>query len=144
MSDGRDQNGDAEPFGYLLEWLREDEPANIDWNEVREETTREPMNDNVNILAAVEEKGGGYVWDAEVFAVTFFNVPVSDEDALALCKLVGVQQIAIEASGLSFQTLNHLARIPGLQSLVLNHASLTSQELNTLGAIGPEVVLVTE
>jgi hypothetical protein len=102
------------------------------------------MTDNMSILGAAEEKGGGYVWDAEVFAVMLFNVPVRDEDALPLCKLVGVQQIAIEASGLSFQTLVSLARIPGLQSLVLNHSSLTPQELNTLGAIGPEVVLVTE
>jgi len=104
----------------------------------------EAMDDNETILAAVEDKGGGYVWDAEVFAVTLMDVQVNDVDAQPLCKLVGVQQIAIEASRLSFPTLQSLARIPGLESLVLNHSSLTPQQVEALVAIGPEIERVNE
>ena len=102
------------------------------------------MDNNDTILAAVEDKGGGYVWDDVVFAVTLMDVPVSDEDAQPLCKLVGVQQIAIEASRLSFPMLQCLARIPELQSLVLNHSSLTPPQVEALESIGPEIERVNE
>jgi len=103
-----------------------------------------PMNDIESILVAIEEKGGGYVWDAEVRAVMLMNVPMNDEDALALCKLAGVQQIIVEASGLSFPMLQSLARIRGLESLVLNHSSLTPEQVEALAAVGPEIVRVDE
>ena len=102
------------------------------------------MGDNEDILAAVETKGGGYVWDAEVFAVTLMDVAVSDDEALMLCKLAGVQQIALDASRLSFSTLQRLARIPGLNSLVLNHSPLGDQQIDALVTIGPQILQVNE
>ena len=102
------------------------------------------MRDNEDILAVIETTGGGYVWDAEVFAVTLMDTPVGDDEALLLCKLAGVQQIALNASRLSFSTLQCLARIPGLNSLVLNHSSLDPQQFDTLVMIGPEIVQVNE
>jgi|GEM_PF-1903924 len=105
---------------------------------------RAAVNDNEAILCGVESLGGGYVWEAEVFAVTLLGVPVNDDGALSLCNLVGVQQIAVEPSALPFSTLQRLALIPGLESLVLNHALLTPQQEEALRSIGPEIELVTE
>ncbi len=102
------------------------------------------INNNENILAAVEAAGGGYVWDAEVFAVTLMDVSPDEELVHALCSLTGVQQIAIEASRLQLESLVRLVTIPGLSSLVLNHSRLTDEDVALLTSIGPEVIQVNE
>ncbi len=84
------------------------------------------MAGNQAILDWVDSIGGGSVWEPEVFAVTLFDVDVDDEQALRLCGLTGVEQIAINAEGLSPVTLQALARIDGLKSLVLNKPSTPS------------------
>jgi hypothetical protein len=99
---------------------------------------------NERILAEVEAAGGGYVWDAEVFAVTLMDMVPNDELAESLGALVGVQQIAINASRLAFDTLRHLSQIKGLDSLVLNHAVLTNDETALLASFVPELILVNE
>ena len=96
------------------------------------------------ILAKVEAAGGGYVWDAEVFAVTLMDVAPNDELAESLCALEGVQQIAINSSRLAFDTIKSLAQIPNLHSLVLNHAALTNDEIALIASLVSELILVNE
>lgn len=97
---------------------------------------------NEAVLARVEELGGGYVWDAEVFAVTLMGVAVADVDARPLADLVGVQQIALDGSRVSLGTLQKIAMIPGLRSLVLCNPTLDAQGLRSLQGLGPEVQVV--
>jgi len=102
------------------------------------------LEENERILAAVEAAGGGYVWDAEIFAVTLMDVVADDGLAKSLCVLAGVQQIAINSSRLSFDTVKNVAQIPNLRSLVLNHAALTNDEAAYLASLVPELILVNE
>jgi hypothetical protein len=102
------------------------------------------FENNEGILAEVEAAGGGYIWDAEVFAITLMDVVPNDELADSLCALVGIQQIAINASRLAFDTLRRLSQIQGLDSLVLNHAILTNDETTLLASAVPELILVNE
>ncbi len=99
---------------------------------------------NERILARVEALGGGFVWDAEVFAVTLMDVAIIDAEAKALAGLVGVQQIAINCSKTSLATLCEIAAIPGLQSLVLCNPTLEEDEVKLLSAVGAEVQVVEE
>lgn len=99
---------------------------------------------NERLLAMVEDLGGGYCWDAEIFAVTLMDVAVADSDAAILCGLVGVQQVALNASLLSFSVLERIAKIPGLQSLVLNVPTVAESELEALKRHVPEVLVVDE
>ena len=99
---------------------------------------------NEGILARVEELGGGYVWDAEVFAVTLMDVATPDAEARELVGLVGVSQIAMNASHVSIETLAKIAAIPGLQSLVLCNPTCDPYQLESLRSMGPDVEVVTE
>lgn len=99
---------------------------------------------NQRILEQVELHGGGYVWDAEVFAVTLMDTVVQDGFAAQLCGLYGIQQIALDASELSYSAVKALASIPGLQSLVLNHSTLTEPQRREVRQLSPEVVEVDE
>lgn len=94
---------------------------------------------NVAILAQVELLGGDYVWEPEVFAVGLVDVPVDDDQALRLCELVGVQQIAIDASRLATSTLEQLALTPGLSSLVVLNRTLSQPERLALEACDADV-----
>jgi hypothetical protein len=96
---------------------------------------------NQAILDRVEALGGGYVWEPEVFAVILGKAR-TDEEVAVLQGLAGVQQIALNATSLSFPTLEAVARIPGLESLVLGGARLTDRQLAALQGIGPEIELV--
>ena len=82
------------------------------------------------------------MWEPEVFAVTLIDVPVTDEQAAILSALVGVQQIAVNASCLSSLALLRIARIRGLRSLVLSGVRITEAEIEHLKRIGPEIQLV--
>lgn len=99
---------------------------------------------NEMILARVEELGGGYLWDAEIFAVMLMGVAVDDADARQLVGLVGVQQIAMEGSRVSFETLKEIVSITGLESLVLCKPVLSDAALASLQAVGPTVEVVDE
>jgi len=99
---------------------------------------------NEAILAEVEASGGGYVWEPEVFAVTLMDVAFEDSQVTRLCGLTGVEQIALNASRLSFDTLQRIARIPDLQSLVLSSIHLTDDQQSALEALGPEVEIVSD
>jgi hypothetical protein len=98
---------------------------------------------NEGILARVEKLGGGYVWDAEVFAVTLMDVATPDAEARELAGLVGVSQIAMDASHISIDTLAKIAAIPGLQSLVLCNPGCDSWQLESLRSIGPDVEVLS-
>jgi hypothetical protein len=97
---------------------------------------------NEEILSHVEALGGGYVWEPETFAVTLMKVPVTDTQVVSLQDLRGVQQIALNASNLSFATLEAIARIPALASLVLSGSTLSAEQVAKLQLICPEVLLV--
>lgn len=97
---------------------------------------------NERILAGVEARGGGFVWDAEVFAVTLMDVAITDAEAKALAGLVGVQQIAMDCSKTSLATLCEIAAIPGLQSLMLCNPTLGEDEMKLLSSVGAEVDVV--
>lgn len=108
-----------------------------------------PMNlatrtNNESIVARVEALGGGYLWDAEIFAITLMGVAVDDADARILVGLVGVQHIALDGSQVSLETLKEIASIAGLQSLVLCKPVLSHAELASLQAVGPTVDVVVE
>ena len=102
------------------------------------------MKDNEAILTHVEALGGGLVWDADVFAVTLFDIPASDSDVAVLVGLRGVQQIALNASNLSFPMIESIARIPDLQSLVLCQQNLSAEQVDALRLLGPEIELVMD
>jgi hypothetical protein len=119
----------------------------MNWPFGRKPNPRAVPNDsttaaNEAIIAQVEQLGGGVVWEPEVFAVTLMDVSVSDEQALVLCGLEGVEQIAIDASQLQFSTIKALAEIPGLASLVLGECRLLPEQVATLRQIVPEVEVV--
>jgi hypothetical protein len=97
---------------------------------------------NKRILTAVDAVGGSYVWDAEVIYHNIDGCFPTEELALSLCGLIGVQQIAIEASTLQMDTLVRLAGTAGLSSLVLNHSCLTDEEVAQLSSIVPELIQV--
>lgn len=99
---------------------------------------------NEEILQHVESIGGGYVWDAEVFAINLFDASPTDTELAPLSQLNGVQQIALNASRASFNCLSQIAQIPQLQSLVLCGYSLTSSEMDQLSKYGPEVEYVDD
>jgi len=97
---------------------------------------------NERILAQVEGYGGGYVWEAEIFAVTLMDVAVADAEAATLSGLTGVEQIALNASHVSFPTLQKIAGIPGLRSLVLSGITLAQEQQLLLESCGPKVEVV--
>ena len=97
------------------------------------------MSSNEEILEKVEEYGGGYVWEPEIFAVMLMETPISDNQAVCLANLIGVHQIAINCKNLSFTTLLNLASIPGLNSLVISESNLNQEQLRNLQAVGPEI-----
>jgi DNA-binding transcriptional LysR family regulator len=109
-----------------------------------DEVTPAEAEMNEAILARVEELGGGYVWDAEVFAVTLIDVAITDSDAMALSGLTGVQQIALDSSNVSTGVLNKIAAIAGLQSLVVCNPAFNAGDLEQLQVVGPEVQVVEE
>jgi hypothetical protein len=98
-------------------------------------------NDNDAILDELEALGGGYVWEPEIFAVTLVDVDVTDTVVKLVSRLVGVEQVVVNAAGLSPATLKAVASIPGLHSLLLTNCSLSPAELDALRALGPEVEL---
>ncbi|OOG45949.1 hypothetical protein [Rhodanobacter sp. C01] len=97
---------------------------------------------NEEILSHVEALGGGYVWEPEIFAVTLMKVPVTDTQVAGLQDLRGVQQIALNASNLSFAAVEAIARIPALASLVLSGSTFSTEQVAKLQLICPEVLLV--
>lgn len=97
---------------------------------------------NEEILAYVDELGGGYVWDDDIFTVGLHDVSVTDQQLEPLASLVGVQQIALNAARLSVGAIERVARIGGLESLVLMDSSLSSEDVDRLRACGPDVELV--
>ena len=109
------------------------------------DAVRDYLNSNtINepILDWVEERGGGYVWDAEVFAVNLLDVLFSDEDAERLSQLVGVQQIAVDASRMSFDGLRTLAGISGISSLVIRAGNLTEEHVDQLRTSCKDIQLI--
>jgi len=105
-------------------------------------TSEEESQVNQSILDRVEALGGGYVRDAEVFAVNLMGVALDDDEARPLCGLLSIQQIALDASQLSYGTINALPRIGGLQSLVLGRRALSDSQRSELGRLGPSVIEV--
>jgi hypothetical protein len=104
----------------------------------------EAAQTNERILAQVEDYGGGYVWESEIFAVTLIDVALQDDEAASLCGLTGVEQIALNASRLAFATIQSIASIPGLQSLVLSGVTLTVEQQALLESLGPKVKVVSD
>lgn len=70
------------------------------------------------------------------------DTPATDSQVVILKGLCGVQQIALDASNLSFSTIDVIAHIPELKSLVLSRFSLSAQQIKALQLIGPEIVLI--
>ena len=102
------------------------------------------MNNNESILVHVESLGGGYVWDAEVFAVSLLDVAVSEVEVDSLYQLQGMQQLAINAEVLSFNAIVRMAKIPKLESLVLANHNLSLRQVEDLKSYGPNIELITE
>lgn len=106
--------------------------------------TPDAAANNERILAKVESLGGDYVWDKVFFTVMLMDVAVSDTDAAILLELVGVRQVALNASGLSYSVLQKIASIRGLESLVLKASNISNMEFALLRQFVPEVLTVTE
>jgi|SRR3954471_3137565 hypothetical protein len=99
---------------------------------------------NERILSKVEDYGGGYVWEREIFAVILMDVAITDAEAVILTGLTGVQQIVLNASRLSVPTLQKIASIAGLGSLVLSGITLTPAQQLLLQRCGPKVEVVAD
>ncbi|SDY95453.1 hypothetical protein SAMN04515617_13521 [Collimonas sp. OK242] len=97
---------------------------------------------NQETLNKIENQGGVYVWDSEVFTVAFIDTPIQNEAAALLTRLTGVQQIAIDSSQLTFSVLKMVARIPGLESLAILRSMLDASQVEELQLSVPELVLV--
>lgn len=101
------------------------------------------LNDiNDPILNWVEERGGGYVWEPEAFAVTLLDTSIDDDDADRLSRLIGVKQIAVDASRISLDGLRKLAGIPGILSLVIRKDGLTEHDIEQLRTSCQDVQLI--
>ena len=100
-------------------------------------------DENEAILAQVESLGGGYVWESEIFAINLVDVDLEDKDVARLPRLVGVQQIALNAERLSLEAIEQIARIPQLESLVLRGCSLSPEQIGKLGSLGPQIELIS-
>ena len=103
------------------------------------------MIGNQKILDRVEELGGGYVWDAEVFAIILLDCELDDKDASVLLGLQGIQQIAINAGRLSAETIRKLAGISGIESLVLGNYVLSGSFIEEIRVEkGIELIVLEE
>lgn len=102
------------------------------------------MNDNESTLAHIESLGGGYVWDADVFVVTLLDITVSVDAVDSLCKLQGMQQLALNVELLSFKEIVRMAKIPKLESLVLANHNLSLAQVEDLKSYGPNIELITQ
>jgi len=102
------------------------------------------VTENEVILRWVDACGGGYVWEPELFCVTLMEVAIQSDGVDNLCRLVGVEQLAIDATKLSRDELVRLASIPGLRSLVLGGVTLSGAERDALSRLGPVVELATD
>lgn len=98
---------------------------------------------NELVLSRVEELGGSYVWEPEVFAVSLLDVAVGDANAKPLAELVGVGQIAIDATDIELGTLIEIAAVPGLTSLVIKDGSVAEEGLSKLEAMYPALDVQT-
>ncbi|MEO0577353.1 MAG: hypothetical protein AAFZ58_01575, partial [Pseudomonadota bacterium] len=98
---------------------------------------------NELVLSRVEELGGSYVWEPEVFAVSLLDVAVGDANAKPLEELVGVGQIAIDATDIELGTLIEIAAVPGLTSLVIKDGSVAEEGLSKLEAMYPALDVQT-
>src|ERR1022692_2706151 len=95
--------------------------------------------ENKRILAQVERYGGGYVWEPRIRAVILMDVAVGDAEATILNGLTGVQHIVLNASRLSFPTLQKIASIPALRKLMLSGVTLSQDQQLLLESCGPRV-----
>lgn len=109
---------------------------------MRPPITPDAAKENERVLATIERLGGEYVWDPEVFVVALMNVAVGDDEATTLCRLVGVEQIVLDASCLSYAVLERIAKIRGLCSLVLSAPVVSLAEVNALRKLVPEILVV--
>ena len=101
------------------------------------------INDiNEPILDWVEKRGGGYLWEPEVFVVPVLDAYFDDTDVERLSQLVGVQQIVVDASRMSVEGLKKLASISGISSLVARAGNLTAGDVEQLQATCPDVQII--
>lgn len=104
--------------------------------------TADAKERNEIILVEVERLGGGFVWEPETFTITLMDVAVSEQDAMALLGLSGVELIAINITHISAPLLKSIARIAGLKSLVVTGRVVGDSEFRELESLGPVVKVI--
>ena len=91
----------------------------------------------------IEQKGGVYVWEAEVKAIDFSDCALSDSEIELLLALEGLQQLAINIDGISTDSIIRIAKIEGVESLVLFGEKAKNLELIELNkkCLGTQIIL---
>ncbi|MCC7249428.1 MAG: hypothetical protein IT473_12465 [Lysobacter sp.] len=92
------------------------------------------LSKNALLLEEIERRGGGYVWEAEVFAVHFMDRPIQQNEVTLLTGLAGVREIYIEASEIGYAELRALACIPGIEHLGIARWEPVDKEYEELSA----------
>lgn len=75
------------------------------------------LSQNSLLLEEIERRGGGYVWEAEVFAVLFMDRPIRLDEVSLLTGLARVREIYVDASEIGYSELKALASIAGIEHL---------------------------
>jgi hypothetical protein len=83
--------------------------------------------------------GGEYVWEAEFSSVTLMETELNDEQANMLFELSGIEQIAINATALSFSTVSSLCYVTDLKSLVLGHCTFSNEQIEMFKQAHPSI-----
>lgn len=91
------------------------------------------------IVEWVEDVGGDYVWEDDLFAITLLDVAIDAGGVGRLLELDALDQLAVDASRLQMAELRKLAAMKGLGSLVVAGRVLSETERSELALLGPEV-----
>lgn len=72
---------------------------------------------NSPLLKEIERRGGGYVWEDDIFAVHLMDVSLQPDDVPLLTGLIGVKEIYVDAANMGLPEMKAFASIPGLEHL---------------------------
>ncbi len=99
---------------------------------------------NDEILEHIDRLGGGSVWEDGINTVGLHDVAVSDEEARPLCQLVGVVQIALDVSRLSYATAMSIASIPRLKSFVMFKVVFSEAQIANIRSANPALDVLVD
>lgn len=87
---------------------------------------------NTALLEEIERRGGGYVWEQEVFAVQCIDKPLDTAMVDLISGLRGVREVYVDASEIGFAGTILLAKIAGLAHLGIARWTPSATEWNLI------------